>query len=574
MKHIPLALLLLLFLCPVADATVNILRKQPIAQASIYTANEAFPAKRIETDLDKADMVSQMLREQVARSLKLTKQSTRSNLTVPDTVAGDILQWKADGTGLQNVNLITYPATFSSVSAVTAYTYAGLPPSPPSGTLAVVSDTLRGLYVYYGSQWFGMTFDLVNPKWFGAKCDYGKGNTDDTTALTAAITAVAAGGALRLPQGFCIASNLTITLAGNYQPVNIEGLGVGLSGIIQKSGSTGALLTVSVAAQYAVNMRWQNFSLHGNSNGYTVLILPKIYGVTLSDIMIGYGATGLKLLGTENLACWNCYIQNNNVGVDASASGGYSPNLVKFYGGQFATNTTRAVLVDHATGWKFDGTLFAGNGTAGNTSTGVIKFTAPSADASTGPYLSVRESWFEQNSGNSEIEATAVYSYATIEIASTFFLSGTPTTGMPNSVYINGGQAMITTSQMPCAGCGVGHYYSLTTTGTTESVVFLTQASFGNLDTNTLSFPYPTTGAVPVLTNATLDRVALNNGTDSANTMHFDASGHLYIEPATGRHIGSATLTTTGAAAGKTVVCVDTATGLLYASTSASACAN
>jgi hypothetical protein len=56
--------------------------------------------------------------------------------------------------------------------------------------------------------------------------------------------------------------------------------------------------------------------------------------------------------------------------------------------------------------------------------------------------------------------------------------------------------------------------------------------------------------------------------------MHFDASGHLYIEPATGRHIGSATLTTTGAAAGKTVVCVDTATGLLYASTSASACAN
>ena len=374
-----------------------------------------------------------------------------------------------------------------------AYAYASLPAAPTAGTLAIVTDTIRGLWVYYANQWFSATFDLVNPKWFGAKCDSA---TDDTTALTNAIAAVAAGGTLRLPAGYCIATNLTIALAGSYQPINIEGLGVGLSGIMQKTGSTGALLTVTAAAQYAINMRWQNFTLHGNSLGNNVLVLPAVYGVTLSDVLIGYSstATGLTLNGTENFSCWNCYIQNNATGVSAVASGGYSPNLVKFYGGQFATNTTRAVLVDHATGWKFDGMLFSGNGTAGNTSTGVIKATNVAADASLGAYLSVRDSWFESNNGNSDIEATGASGFATAEVSSNTFLDG-GATGPPYCATFTGGSLLWQGSPVSSSGGGAGHYYIVAAASMESVVVLNSRIGYTTLQSAVLvAYPDPSTG--------------------------------------------------------------------------------
>src|SRR5574337_714414 len=55
---------------------------------------------------DRAAMLDQEFREQLARVLQLDIRSSYANLTFPDPVAGKFLQWK-DLTAIQNADVLT-----------------------------------------------------------------------------------------------------------------------------------------------------------------------------------------------------------------------------------------------------------------------------------------------------------------------------------------------------------------------------------------------------------------------------------------------------------------------------------
>lgn len=86
---------------PANAATVTILRKQPMAQGSDYVPNEAFPAERIEKDLDKLAMQTQQHDEALKRAIKLPKVSTLTNIDFPVPVADKFIKWNAAGTALE-----------------------------------------------------------------------------------------------------------------------------------------------------------------------------------------------------------------------------------------------------------------------------------------------------------------------------------------------------------------------------------------------------------------------------------------------------------------------------------------
>lgn len=86
---------------PANAATVTLLRKQPVSQASDYVPNEAFPAERIEKDLDKLAMQSQQQKEALDRAIKLPKTSTLSGIDFPVPGADKYIKWNATGTALE-----------------------------------------------------------------------------------------------------------------------------------------------------------------------------------------------------------------------------------------------------------------------------------------------------------------------------------------------------------------------------------------------------------------------------------------------------------------------------------------
>ena len=92
---------------PATGVKICLLRKQPFSQESVYQANEDFPAKRLEKDLNKVAMVVQQLREISRRSLAFAKKSLLTNPILPDGVVGKVLSWKTT-TELENID----PAVF------------------------------------------------------------------------------------------------------------------------------------------------------------------------------------------------------------------------------------------------------------------------------------------------------------------------------------------------------------------------------------------------------------------------------------------------------------------------------
>lgn len=90
---------------PTAGHTLLIVRVEPFTQASSLPSNDKFPTTTVEAALDKLTMIVQQLNEVDQRSIKLALTSLYSNLTVPDPVAGLVLRWKNDLSGLENANV-------------------------------------------------------------------------------------------------------------------------------------------------------------------------------------------------------------------------------------------------------------------------------------------------------------------------------------------------------------------------------------------------------------------------------------------------------------------------------------
>jgi hypothetical protein len=86
-----------------SDCVLTILRKVPLTQLTDYVENDIFPAESHERALDKLVMIVQEFSEELSRSLFLLKGSSYSDLTLPDPIGGRYLRWKADLSGLENI---------------------------------------------------------------------------------------------------------------------------------------------------------------------------------------------------------------------------------------------------------------------------------------------------------------------------------------------------------------------------------------------------------------------------------------------------------------------------------------
>jgi hypothetical protein len=109
---------------------------------------------------------------------------------------------------------------------VPTYTKSTLPAAGTTGSLAAVTDTVRGLWMDTGSQWVSRFGEIVNVKDFGAK---GDNSVNDRQAVLDAIAACPEYATGFFPAGqYRIDSTLTI----EKQDVAVYGASVGDAGSI------------------------------------------------------------------------------------------------------------------------------------------------------------------------------------------------------------------------------------------------------------------------------------------------------------------------------------------------------
>ena len=397
---------------------------------------------------------------------------------------------------------ITGPLTSCTIAAGPTQCSA----TASAGALARVADNIRGVWIYNGAAWVSLT-GRANLTDFGSKCDdTGAGlGTDDTAAITLAWNAVtnAGGGDIFVP-GKCTWTALSLPILNNYVPVNFVGVGPTTSQLVQRAGVTGTF-TLTTTGQVYWPAHWRDLAItcSNNTNTNGCLSLPAVYNGLFMNMVIGYTTTtALTLGGTEVFDFLQVKIQNAATCVAGTRPGAFSPNLITFSGGAFATCSTWAINADHATGWKLDHLNMIGNGTSGNNGTGVILFTNASSDASAFPWLTVDDVWFELSGGNAEIQGLSVPAFSSLTIRNTIFGSGRATTGPQYSVYVTGGSVGIYESPVVCAGCNGGHFYTASATGTVSTTIQNSRISYLALDPYAMVQPYPTTGVNAMVLSA------------------------------------------------------------------------
>jgi|CXWL01.1.fsa_nt_gi hypothetical protein len=252
------------------------------------------------------------------------------------TVGGNVLQnttlnsplivtptWSGPTT-LLNPNLtgiITGGASYTSPTittgtltapAVTGYAQASLPAAPSAGTLAMVTDNIRGLWVYYANQWFSLTFDEVNVKWFGAK---GDGITDNTTAIQATFAAASAGAEIVFPRGtFRYTTAIAMT-----DKINVRGSG-GRVSILAPDG-VGAFTYAFTGGFGDSTIR--DLGIEGtNTTAQVAIYQPgtlndadELYGVTIRNVLIRNFNIAVKFRTVRNLTIQDSWFQDINSGI-------------------------------------------------------------------------------------------------------------------------------------------------------------------------------------------------------------------------------------------------------------------
>ena len=193
---------------PGAGVQVTFMRAQPMGQSSVYQANEAFPYARLEKDIDKLAMITQMLKERLDRAIKFGETIYDYDSVMPTLVgkSGYAILVASDEESLTTgaalptsaVSITSYMETLlddaNAAAArdtlawdvVPTVAYADLPAAATAGKLRRVSNNIRGLFMDDGTYWrplFGT--NVVKVRDFGAVAD---ALTVDTGAITATDT--------------------------------------------------------------------------------------------------------------------------------------------------------------------------------------------------------------------------------------------------------------------------------------------------------------------------------------------------------------------------------------------------
>ncbi len=303
---------------------ISLVPKQPITQLSTYTI-ESFPARRIETDYDKAIMVSRSLAEALTRAPKLTMGSLKHDLTMEDPVALKVLRWKADLSGLENADAsgsgITLPLVISqggtgctTLGCVqTAFgigvgniTTTGSPASTQvayfTGATSISSSSQ-----YLFSPTFGLT---VSPTGNPASSLSGLSLQQTTSSTTT--------------RQFLM--NLGVAATQGTDPGDVVGLYIG----VDKTGGTAnvwsmnTLLTVEAGghpnASQGYELDTNNLDINmGDIDAGAGLATPVFYGLSISGASTKRKTAAILI--SENTAMWNrgIVIANNSMSATASS---------------------------------------------------------------------------------------------------------------------------------------------------------------------------------------------------------------------------------------------------------------
>ena len=188
-----------------------------------------------------------------------------------DNLNGNIAQIglaKCGGTGLDTSTSTGTARVKTGVWSIAdllaeSYTKAGLPAAGTAGRLARVTDTTRGLWMDQGSQWFGLSGEIVNVKEFGA---VGDDTTNDSTAIANAITAAGVGGTVVFPApatAYRLAA--TITLTGSVRLLGLQPQGAGGAGVQLHADAGVNAITIAPTAGSVIQI--DGFYINGGAIG-------------------------------------------------------------------------------------------------------------------------------------------------------------------------------------------------------------------------------------------------------------------------------------------------------------------
>lgn len=151
---------------------------------------------------------------------------------------------------------------------------ASLPAGDPSGQLRRVTDSVRGLWMFQGTQWFQLAGECVNAREFGAHPD--NSAADNDTALAAAIAALSTGGVLYIPRGtYSVSAALSI-------PADTCVMGAGYDTVLNcATADINVLAAASVAGVRICDLRINN-----NGSGSSDYVGNAIHLNAVTDFVI------------------------------------------------------------------------------------------------------------------------------------------------------------------------------------------------------------------------------------------------------------------------------------------------
>lgn len=293
---------------PASGTTITIYRNLDLNQTRDFRYNGSFPTTTVTDAADKAMQAIQ----QVDEKLKRTRRVSVVNAEMPEMAVADrastVDGWDAAGLPTQypvDVAVLPYAAPYvtSTITTLKAIPYlliatgtqisvtdyaesgdggGGLfrvdksdtTTADDGGLVIVATDGTRLKRVLNGA--------VYNARMWGAR---GNDSTNDTLALNAALSAIPAGSALRLPSGtYRTNSDLLVTKA-----VNIFGDGIGKTTIYRTSAGASTYAIYVTAS----NVRISSLTLRGPSSAAYVINENGIYakgtsGAHLSNVTVDW----------------------------------------------------------------------------------------------------------------------------------------------------------------------------------------------------------------------------------------------------------------------------------------------
>lgn len=262
---------------PGVGVEVLILRVVPETQPVDLPNTGPFPSATVEAQgLDRIVMMVQQLSERIGRTIKLTTDSLLEDITIGDPGALKFLRWNAAGDAIEPADL---PAqSVATVDQTNGFPKASLPAGQPDGSLAHVTDDIRGLWMKFGN-WAPVSAGFVNTEYFGG--------ADIGARFNAAVAALGAdvGGTIVIPPGDYLTST-ELNLSVNA-PVSVWAYGVTIR-------TTGAISGMKIIGGSTTRPR-------------------SVYGLKIDHRDNAAALYGFNVVGAWNCRLYDCTVVANGV---------------------------------------------------------------------------------------------------------------------------------------------------------------------------------------------------------------------------------------------------------------------